>query len=195
MIFFPIAVVKVFTVIEKGNANCLPWNMSFLGSKITFIDFRFLGFFHSLVCLFPASGLKYLPIAIKKLISTEDFLLFLPPAEICTKKEHVLIMSRCRNSKWKCVMLYQTVAVVWSIGTSTALCPQSSINSGLSATDCVGSSKNRRLKMLVVFLLLLPYVGSISQPGARGDHRDLPHIHVELVEICRFWRSVGKRMS
>lgn len=101
-------------------------------------------------------------------------------------------MSRCRNSKWKCVMLYQTVAVVWSIGTSTALCPQSSINSGLSATDCIGSSKNRRLKMLVVFLLLLPSVGSILLPGARGDPRDLPHIYVELVEIYGFWKSMEK---
>lgn len=47
--------------------------------------------------------------------------------------------------------------------------------------------------MLVAFLSLLPYVGSIFQPGARGDHRDLPHIYVELVEISGFWRrNVGK---
>lgn len=48
--------------------------------------------------------------------------------------------------------------------------------------------------MLVAFLLLLPYSGSISQSGARGHHRDLPHIYVESEEISGFWRrSVGKK--
>lgn len=56
MIFFPIAVLKAFMAFEKGNANCLPLNMSFLGSKIIFIDFSFLGFFHSLVCLHTLVG-------------------------------------------------------------------------------------------------------------------------------------------
>lgn len=56
MMVFPIAILKAFIVLEKGNANCLPLNMSFLGSKITFFDFRFLGFFHSLVCLHPLVG-------------------------------------------------------------------------------------------------------------------------------------------
>lgn len=47
--------------------------------------------------------------------------------------------------------------------------------------------------MLVAFLPLLPFVGSVSQPGARGDHIYLPHNYVELVEISGFWRwTVGK---
>ena len=45
----------------------------------------------------------------------------------------------------------------------------------------------------MAFLALLPYVGSISQAGARGDHIYLPQIYVELVEIAGFWRrNVGK---
>lgn len=58
MIFFPVAILKAFMVFEKGNANCLPLNMFFLDSKMTFINFRFLGQFSFLSFLACTSGLS-----------------------------------------------------------------------------------------------------------------------------------------
>lgn len=42
VICFYMTILKVSVVFEQRNANCLPLNMSYLGSKIIAFDLRFL---------------------------------------------------------------------------------------------------------------------------------------------------------